>query len=483
MSSGFLALNYRNGSPFVLRYVNGTTVQVGNVFGGPAETSSGSTEEITANRVCQFKGSNDLYAHQRGTIHQYNSGTGNWTGIHTIGTPNTATRHLGPYVLHINNQPTMVAISPDGTSYQAATSTDGSSWVNASAVNIPGAGGGYFYSPIVWRNQIYWLNSGDAFLYAYDPVANTYQQTLATGALDSRTMYATAIFNDRFFLLGLDAGSQSRTLAEFTGSSIVTAVNAFNGVLSSQTNNLTKDCLFTDGDDLYAVFYDTPTGGSVESAGGVNCWQFDGALSPTDLTTTVIPTSIRSGQGTGSGTKRGTRIRALIDAEANPGSTPDIFLYISQAGGGPGNSWSVYEWNGDAALIGNSGAANDIGGDVSHALNFEATGNGKRFWTEDELDISIELLTPVLGAEEISFRLYSPSGTETVKVSFFFDTDGETSNTLCTLQNASAGTIVSNEITGLTANNGATLYTVEWDAPTDGLSQGQRTQLTGLISL
>ena len=50
-----------------------------------------------------------------------------------------------------------------------------------------------------------------------------------------------------------------------------------------------------------------------------------------------------------------------------------------------------------------------------------------------------------------------------------------------TLVNASAGTISGNSVTGLSANNGATLYTVVWDIRADGYDPNTRFKLIGSI--
>ena len=83
-----------------------------------------------------------------------------------------------------------------------------------------------------------------------------------------------------------------------------------------------------------------------------------------------------------------------------------------------------------------------------------------------------ELVTRVglAGKERFTFTLHSDSGTQAVKVSFFYRlNDGV--DRQCTISNPSVGSIVSNENTGLTADN-TTNYELTWDQNTDSVGSG-----------
>jgi len=93
----------------------------------------------------------------------------------------------------------------------------------------------------------------------------------------------------------------------------------------------------------------------------------------------------------------------------------------------------------------------------------------------------------VTGGTSTAFATTSagPSGgPETVNVDFYFNDENEAPQATATLSAPSAGSLVGNQIQGLTADyDGTTLYTVKWNTVADGLSNGDRAVLMGRVSI
>lgn len=112
-----------------------------------------------------------------------------------------------------------------------------------------------------------------------------------------------------------------------------------------------------------------------------------------------------------------------------------------------------------------------------------ARGGGERIFTKGELDIAITGVTPNSSGQLISFVCFSDSGSTTVNVEFFFGPNFlQTSDTQCTLSAPSAGTLVGNQIQGLTADN-TTEYSVTWLTSTDSVSDGDNRLLVPKASV
>lgn len=494
MTTAHLALNRLASPPQALRYLLGTPTQIGNDFtAATAEEGPDSNADMSmhAMRICQFKGSNDLYAGAEAGVWQYNSGTGAWASVFTGWNTLNGSGRIGPLVMPVNGVPTLVAVgnpTSDGGEYQIATSTDGTTWnTSATIVLTNQAGKHHFWSPMVVGELLYvfWMDTGpnNIYLLTINPGNETISSidlaatspVVANGGLP---FLDQIIFNGRHYVIGRSASTIATPgIYEFDGASFTNRWNYPNahGHPAPSSYAEGRYGLFTDGTTLFALASTHQSGGDF----GWYCYEFSesgGVLTPTDITATVLPAGLRTVGTFDAG------VGVVVDQEANPGGVPEIWLYF-RADGNAATPWSVYKWNGNAALIGNAGAPNDSGGSAQHGMAFQKNGTGKVFWTEDELDMSIEDISGDFGGETISFRLYSASGTETVNVDFYYGLDGETATQAATLSNASAGTIVGTQIQGLTADNGATLYTVKWEAETDGLSGGDTAQLQGRVSV
>jgi hypothetical protein len=299
-------------------------------------------------------------------------------------------------------------------------------------------------------------------LFSFDPTGSTVwtdytePHTNMTNAMDfaigpDSALYLAALRSADFNLYRF-AGSWS-----FTGT-IDVNVN-FIGTADQ------REALFSDGTDLYALKMHSNAGGS--SAG----WRVFRIPAPFDLTgqsnvtTTVLPGSLRSsddgGTGNGDRTKRAFAVR---DTSTNAG-TVDTYLGFAD-GSAPGTPWSINQWNGPSSMISFVGS----GGDVADAIP-KPTNGGGRFYTPGQNSVRITKVDPTTGAETISF-IGSGGGTGTVR--FRRKDKGQSATAVASLVApvTGGGSLGTDEVTGVTLD-GATVNTVGWDFFSDGFNPGE----------
>ena len=98
----------------------------------------------------------------------------------------------------------------------------------------------------------------------------------------------------------------------------------------------------------------------------------------------------------------------------------------------------------------------------------DANGGISRVW--DDENIFVESLDAVPGGVQLSFRLY---GTGSKQLELWYNTSVAPANTKGFMKDPSAGTLTGGgqTLTGLTADEGATLYTVTFDADAAGIDR------------
>lgn len=496
MPTAHLALARQASPPAVFRYLNGAVEQVGNTFGTAESPAAPSGVDMGAQRVCQFKGSNDLYALNFDDVYQYNKGTGNWTSVHTLANVSATSdsTRIGPIVMQVNGVPTMVVIYPGvpTTEWRIATSVDGTTWNTSSALTAGTNHGGQekpVWNPIVVGQTVWFFFSNTVSVVHYmgvNPSTGTITTVVAQGQVipagSSWFLPAACVWDGVHYVVGWTVSGTRAALYSFDGA-VFTQVIDFtgaDGIDFMGPASDTKFAIFTDGTDLFCL---TKARYSPDSYRGWYCWRVEPGLTDSNITAAVVPTALGP-NGAGNVADDGG-FGVIIDQEANPGGVPEIYLYY-RADGLVGTPWQVYKWNGFGTPIGNGGSPTGSGGDGSHCMGFDGIGSGKVFWSQDQLDCSIESIAQALGGQLVSFRLYSESGTETVDVDFFYSAEGESAQSgPATLLNASAGTINANVIEGLTADNGTTLYTVLWNttATGDNIANGTSANLQARVSV
>jgi len=417
------------GTVRVYRYLRGSATTIPptgpNQYGGPVEgsTPTGVSHCQHNNRVCQWEG-NELYAFCDQTIKRWNDDTATWTTVHTLTSASTAHCKFGPVVMPVSGVPTMVCVYMTNVSgtWRFVTSTDGTTWTETG--NILGGPlfsgtidtlGASLWSMKVIRDTIVQCgveNGGFMTFTTFNPatsaITKVYIATDITKSPFDHLTFDHLMFNGRHYIVSesiANGTAGSPAIYEFSGGSATEILNMVTGT-ATVSNGKSKWCLFTDGTFLYALCQIRESVPTADTAFGWHCYKLTdtggGVLTHLDITNLVMPSAIGRDSGAASPDDNSSFF-AVHDQEANPGGVPEILLYY-RADGGTG-SWDIYKWNGDSTLIGNAGSPTDVGGDARHAMSWANNANGKQFWTQDELDITIDSISPALGGETVAFTI------------------------------------------------------------------------------
>jgi hypothetical protein len=404
------------GAHELLRYTGATVGLGGTVFGGTEENYIGGG--VPSNRVIQAFG--DVYQSAYDGLYVKDdptalTGTFSLVGAYTDVTV-TATElasKSGIHRVYINDVPHLCGW------YQTTTLNNFRGWKYnlVTAVFTLGVAVAADFDAsttadeIVYRNQIFATgvtsaSGGVVNVLIYNPGNDSFSEVPIPTTASKSPATGFLIHNDLLQIVYFDSPSIALILATFTGPSFVQAV-----VLAVDTDTPTaaesRLAGFSDGTLRYVFCYD------IQANNGFRVFQVDNALTVTDLTTTVLPAELQSIAGRG-GTFPATplvntyRIRILHDSNTNP-AAPEWHIYLAQ-GNVAGTPWSVYKWNGNAAVIGNAGAPDDVGGDIAHALPFTTLDGGARIWTPGELDCDMLLRANALGGENLTCKGWGDVG-------------------------------------------------------------------------
>jgi hypothetical protein len=393
-------------------------------------------------------------------------------------------QHL--HVININGVPTL-CYNVDNTGGNAyyAKSTDGTTWTAATIV-LPGGftTQGSQNDTIVGTTVYYTPSQAGAtthIWYIDFSATGAGRLGLTTNLSASYGCGAFCYFNGKLYHARFTSGSASSTTTNLyeidkSFATLVATITHPTGHPSSNfssPNDTVKWDMFTDGINMY-LFHAITAGSGASGAPLISVYQFDSALAVTDITATVLPTYFDSGSTNGN-----MILRILVDQVTNPAS-PQYFLFSCTDAGNVYNiptPWVVWKWNGNASLMTLEGSV----GQVTDKINFGAhRSQGSPFFSQNSLgQISphVEILgraTQANGTIFIQFSLYSQTGAQTLKVRGFFAdlATQEYSVSAATLLNPSHGTMNGAYIENLIGDNGATIYQVTWNAPTDGITSG-----------
>lgn len=459
MSQPLLAIQFRNGTVQVFRIVQAQPIALGNAIADTAETALNQNDAHYSNRVIQFAGA--TYAWHKNQIYKLNTGTSNWDSVFTqsfaTGQPQN---HSGLHKCNVNGVPAMVGI------YNATTvskwigiySFDGASWTEVDiSASVTGNLNQAFHRNWIWKNQLWWVHDGTK-IYFWDPTTTAVGQ--AAVASDFKGDFC--IHKNRLYMAGVDAAGNRDRISEFV-SGVWFARTAS---LTDDGNNAISQCVFPGGDGfMYAIFYDVTGGPS-----GFRVFKLsvagDGTVTPTDITTTVLPSGYRPGGGLAGVS---SRFWAFVDTETAAGSAPTIWLFFASQGTAGGTT-TLFQWMGASTLM----SQIDQGGDVAMAFPESKVGGGEYIFTLGESDALITGRAPVVGGERISFKLFG-GGTRSFRM--FYGTNGEAPISSATLASPSVGSLNVNniQVDGLTAD-GTTVYQVTWLAIADGVPNQSRVQ-------
>jgi len=447
------------------RYVNATPQQIGNTFG--ADFISPDSISAPRNGLIQFQG--ELYAMVRDGIFQKDdptSMTGAWSSALVFtSTDASDVRTTGLYPMEIAGVQNLVGVFGSGSDTTWKwVKFDGTTWTQGGGVAI-GLSIQRIHDVVVWNGVLYWVGSagGTATVTSFDPGSDSFSSSTPFGASSVYNIHCFCIYQGRLFML--DSITGDAYLTEFVGGVWVNAygMTFLNNAGFSQAN--TKWCLFTDGTNMYAFVMR-------DNTAGWKAYEFDSSLVLTEITNTVLPAALKSPIDGGSfpNLPSGPRCVVCYDVDSVPGST-SIYLYFA-VNSNTGTALTMFQWNGNAALL----TSVDTGGDAWHSPPSGYSNHGERIWTAGELDIRITSRMSVLGGEQIFFTCYG--GGTGRKMKLYYSVDGEPLLTEAALIGPVTGGSATlntgmNQVEDIDAD-GSTIYSIIWDAPTDGITFGQR---------
>jgi hypothetical protein len=437
------------------RYVSATPTQIGNTFGTslPRPNNTGSPK----NCIIQFQG--DLYAFGGDGIYKKDDPsvmTGDWTSQITFTNPTTVSlRFSGLYPIVVSGALNLVCVFGDaaGTNQWRWAKFDGSTWTQATSAVAAGTHAS-IDDTLVFNSTIHIIGDSDATV--FDPGTDTFS---APTEPFSGTQTSMCIFEGRLLAVYFWGGGYR--LAEYTGSWNFIGTQFGSSINVAYTSKAT---LITDGTLLWAFTPEDPQNVS----GPPDHWhvyEFDNTFVPTEITFTVLPGSLTVNQSI-----RQARFHAVYDLDTTVGTT-EIYLYHSTDSVAT-TAYTMYKWNGNSSVI----TSVDVGGVVAHALPTGYANNGERIWTAGELDIKITSVVATLGGEQISFIVYG--GGTNRKMKLHYALGGEPVLLEATLMSPVTGgsatfNVGLNQVEGIAAD-GATVYSIVWDLPTDGVDSGTK---------
>lgn len=123
-------------------------------------------------------------------------------------------------------------------------------------------------------------------------------------------------------------------------------------------------------------------------------------------------------------------------------------------------------------------------GSAGLAFPSNNSGGGGYTYTPGEHTFKLVSRLGTPGKEKFTFTLHSDSGTLGVKVSFFYRLIDGVDRQATVSDNVGAGTsIVSNEMLGCIADNGATVYELSWNQSTDSVESGASVEWTPSVEV
>jgi len=419
------------GSPQVQRYIDAVPSNQG-VTTGSLETYTAGTSN-PSERVIMFApagsagGEETFLFFINSQIYRSDDAGATWTLVHTItaSVAGSATRS-GLFIVYDASGVPWVACAYSSTTGlpRFSYSSDGVTWTETGT--IAGAGFSEWHSAAAYRDTLYIAYStsgGTMNVITLAPATGTTTFFTLPGYGPSNRSMNLVVWDGFLYSIAHIAGGTVR-LSRIVGG---TETNVFtSGVLAGATTNFGLAWIDPSDNNLYFAFKSSGTGSRI--------LQITSAFAGTDITATVLA-------GTLPATVNGNWKALLIDAEANIGGAPDIYLYWASSTTA-GTAVNQYIWNGNATLIGAAGSPNDTGGDVSFAMLLsDKTSEGSRFWTTGQKKIEMTGTngTPLAASIRKKFRCYG-GGLVTVRI-YWGMANVEYPVTLATLSSPTSGSI------------------------------------------
>ena len=459
-----------SGTPAVYELVNGSSLSlIGDSDIGDG-LEAGFIQDVGAtNRICEYKGKRYLW-HENFIKEENEGGTGNWGTVHTTSQPAGASTNSGLFTVILNGDPIMVGMS--GLSIRCALRFDGTTFTNI----VPGGGTTIRAgTATVFNNKIYWNVYNQ--VWTYDPVDDSIA-VFGMGGSFSTITRDFAVVNNRLFLAGYQNSSGVSQFARLwvlddTGFTIVYTFDT-DPIMDNGFSGASGNPLLFSPDNSSLVFITTGEDGSNNVGDQAALIQNPGTGSQivTDITDPLIPSQFRPLGADAVGTAR----YFLFTDTQNSSSPTSPDFYIWRLADQSAGSYGFYQYV-----------------DTSTVLSYLGIGPSHQYWGphiknggQDRISaganststnkIYTELENPVIGSSigtmDISFRVY---GSDTgLDGRVYMSLDQETPDTQITITSVTGGStsVASNVISNITADDGATLYTLTWPATADGVTDG-----------
>lgn len=493
MATPFLAINYRpnGGVPKVKRYANcspGDPV-IGEATVGAADavgTGTSQTGMVLHSRVVQF-GTNKQWFCAVGASVYYTTDAGlTWSNAAPFGIPTinvlSVAQYLktGLHVIDIGGVPNIVFYYATTTATQwRGYRFDGSTWIALGPVTT-GASllvSDYLIEDMVFNNVLYVVlgrvGVNVPVITFFDPGAGSGGDFLMGGG-NASSPCSLAPYRGSLYAIYKGGSNINVYLWDLTagvGTSIVATL--WTGTVAAAGLGTQYCDGFVDPvtGDLICIFYTT-------LALGWRAVRVSPTLVPTDITSSVIPFGM-TGTTTGGDSPTTSRCRAFVDQESTPGANPSIYVYYAPDGV-TGTTMLMYKWNGVSTLM----TVYDSGGNVADSLGcFPDMDGGQYSWSPAEKTLQPLQWLPAPGGVRFTFKLYSDSGTDLVRIRAFTRQQAapeDRTKTPVELTNPSVGTLSGagpgNYMQGpaVVADNGVTTYQVTVNLAGVGFSLVER---------
>lgn len=463
--------------------VGGTTIntQSGNTATNSSEGVNNLVKAV-ANRFVEYRG--DIFtAHHTGnigTVHRYSGGS--WT--QELNGPNGITlggQTLGGFIANGGGVQRLFFVGQlgNGNNHYIQYSDDGTTW-NTAASLLSESGLVNSGKSILFNNKAYSLAASTITprCREFDPFALT--ATSIPVAWPSRSVQngtdngCFIVYDDRLFCVHIDdniAGSGDYALYEFTGggwslNTQITNDNRLGGGFTQISEGAC--CAFTDPTtgDLIAITNGKQTNfGATYGSMAFRLTPNGTSFTVNEITGTVIPAGLQPGVR---GSTNAIEDRWYVfDSTDTPGSN-EIYFFTAE-GPAPGTSYTVYQWNGVASVITSIGSGPST---TVYSIPEAANGGGDRIFRSSGNQPAIETGAAVLGGYQISYRVYGTQSGQSVTGWYSQEQESPMQQMTISAQTGGSGITGGNTVTGITGDDGATLFTLTWDTTTDNIPSG-----------
>jgi len=458
MVSPLLGINYKTASqPRLQIYQDSVVLTPGNAFGA-LETSTGANQ-IEPQRAVQFLGVQNLYAFIGSSVYNSADGGITWAIVYTaasfLGGANT---HGGPYIIAIDGIPHLCIYFQNAAgNYVLARSADGITWVTGSGTNATTTR--IVYNSIIYQDKLY-LSCQDNVYFIFDYSLLTTTSVFVPSTL-SNHLGEFCIHGGALYLFAWNTGLSVARLLEIQGPAPNVAVTW--AVTPSPVNGNTDTAFWSDNTNMYVVM-------RRNVASSFFAYRITSNFVVTDVASTMIPATLASNWSDAS------VIKSLVDSE-NSVDGSNIYLYIRNSSSG----YDVYRWTGATLQL----QFSISGSNTQHSIPFTKNSQGNTFYQAGRDHAEITEVESIAGGLRISYRIWGANnyvGPAAFQV--FYGSDTSTfASTPATLASPNIGVVSGNTVSGITADNGGTLYTVVWSLQADGFSHMDRYRVTGQLSI